>query len=126
MIAVNRARRLRFRRTAILNLYQLVLAVFLFVSPWLFAFAHGTIRIDDWFSAALVASFSFVALVIFREWEEWLNCILGLWISVSPWVLGFQHTTGMFINLLIGLLIAYLAILELWLIHYGMPSEQVR
>ena len=30
----------------ILEIYQLVLAAFLFVSPWLFVFAHGPRRID--------------------------------------------------------------------------------
>jgi len=49
---------------------------------------------------------------------EWINCGLGVWIAVSPWVLGFQHTAGMFVNLAIGVLIAYLALLDLWLFHY--------
>ena len=101
-----------------------MLAIFLFVSPWLFACAHGTLRVDTWVSAALVAVVSFVTLIAFREWEEWVNCILGLWIAVSPWVLGFQHTAAMFVNLAVGLVIAYLAMLELWLIHYGSSSEE--
>jgi len=112
------------KKSAILEVYQLVLAVFLFVSPWLFAFAHGSLRIDTWVSAALVAIISFVALIAFRDWEEWINCILGLWIAVSPWVLGFQHTRAMFVNLAVGIFIAYLAMLELWLTHYRSPSEK--
>ena len=75
---------LNFRRNAILEVYQLVLAIFLFVSPWLFAFAQGTLRVDAWIGAALVFAISFAALVAFREWEEWINCILGLWIAASP------------------------------------------
>src|SRR5262245_27743191 len=97
------------RRNAILEIYQLVLGVFLFVSPWLFAFAHGTLRIDTWLCAAVVTVISFVALVAFRDWEEWINCILGLWIAASPWALGFERTAGMFINMAVGILIAYLA-----------------
>jgi SPW repeat len=112
------------RKNAVLEVYQLVLAVFLFVSPWLFAFAHGTLRVGTWVSAALVAAISFVALIAFREWEEWINCGLGLWIAVSPWVLGFQHTAAMFVNLAIGILIAYLALLDLWLTHYGSSLEE--
>jgi hypothetical protein len=112
------------RQHAILEIYQLALAAFLFVSPWLFAFAHGTLRIDTWISAAVVVGVSAVALIAFREWEEWIACALGLWIAVSPWVLGFQHTVAMFINLTVGILIAYLALLQLWLIHYGSPAEK--
>jgi hypothetical protein len=106
------------RQHAVLEIYQLVLAVFLFVSPWLFAFAHGTLRVDTWVNAGIVVAISAVALLAFREWEEWIACILGLWIAISPWVFGFQHTRAMFINLAVGILITYLALLELWLIHY--------
>jgi SPW repeat len=114
------------RQHVALEVYQLVLAVFLFVSPWLFAFAHGTLRIDTWVSAVLVAAISAMALIVFREWEEWIACILGLWIAVSPWVFGFQHTRAMFINLSVGILITYVALLELWLIHYGLSSENAK
>lgn len=113
----------RTRRTAILELYQLVLAIFLFVSPWLFVFANGSLRFDTLASATLVAVISLAALVAFQEWEEWINFVLGVWISLSPWILGFQHTAAMFVNLTVGILIAYLAMLELWLIHYGPSSE---
>ena len=112
------------RHHAILEIYQLILAVFLFVSPWLFAFAHATLRIDTWVSAGIVAAMSAVALIVFREWEEWVACILGLWVAVSPWVFGFQHTRAMFINLAVGILIAYLALMELWLIHYRPSPEK--
>ncbi len=111
------------RRDAILEVYQLLLAVFLFVSPWLFAFAYRPLRADDWLSAALVAAISCSALVAFREWQLWINLILGVWISGSPWVLGFQHAVAMHANLVVGLLISYLAILDLWLIHYGPLRE---
>jgi hypothetical protein len=111
------------RKYAILDAYQLLLAIFLFGSPWLFALVRGP-DIDDWLSAIIVAAVSFAAFVSSGEWQEWTNFILGLWISASPWILGFQHTGARNINLAVGALIAYLAILELWLIHYGSPSER--
>ena len=49
---------------------------------------------------------------------------LGLWILASPWVLGFEHTASMRINLAVGILGVYLAALRLWLIHYG-PQERM-
>lgn len=85
--------------------------------------ANGSLRFDTLASATLVAVISLAALVAFQEWEEWINFVLGVWISLSPWILGFQHTAAMFVNLTVGILIAYLAMLELWLIHYGPSSE---
>ena len=58
------------KRNAVLEIYQLVLAIFLFVSPWLFAFAHGTLRIDTWVSPPIVAVISLLALIAFRDWED--------------------------------------------------------
>lgn len=118
------------RREAVLDIYQFALAAALFASPWLFAFMHntGTATTDATVSALLVAAVSAVALRMFREWEEWINVILGVWIAASPWVLGFGHTPASHVMLGFGILIAYLALMELWLVHnpdyYTLPPPQ--
>ncbi len=108
----------RWRRETILDLYNLVLATFLFLAPWLFAYAHGVARADDWISSAILVASSLAAMLAFAEWEEWASLILGLWVMASPWLLGFAHTRAMAINVGVGLLITYLSALELWLLHY--------
>lgn len=109
----------------ILDVYNFVLAAFLVLSPWLFAF-RGAMRIDAWASGALVAAISIAALVAFADWEEWLNLLIGSWIISSPWLLGFAHTTAMYICVGIGAAITYLAALELWLMHYGSSPDVSR
>jgi hypothetical protein len=74
------------RQHAILEIYQLALAVFLFVSPWLFAFAHGTLRIDTWISAAVVVGVSAVALIAFPG--------MGRVDRVCPWTVDRSVTLG--------------------------------
>jgi hypothetical protein len=47
-----------------------------------------------------------VALAAFQPWEEWVNLVLGAWLLVSPWVLGFSTATALMWNaVLIGALI---------------------
>ncbi len=111
------------RREAILDAYQLGCAAFLFASPWLFAFGSARSSTDDIVSALLVAASSIAALVIFREWEEWINLILGLWILASPWVLNFPAPTATHVNIGVGIVVTYMAALELWLIHYAEPEH---
>ncbi|MER3406665.1 MAG: hypothetical protein C4289_17095, partial [Chloroflexota bacterium] len=42
----------------------------------------------------------------------WLNVILGLWLIISPWVLGYTTTTAAFYNaLIVGVLVAVFALL---------------
>lgn len=109
----------KHRPEAILDVYNLVLGAVLFVSPWLFAFAHGVASIDAHMGGAAIAAASIAALLVFAEWEEWIALLAGLWTVVSPFALGFQHTTAMHVTIAIGLAVAYVAALDLWLIHYG-------
>ncbi len=112
-----------WRRETILDLYNLVLGGFLFLAPWLFAYAYGVARADDWVCSAIVAASSLGALLAFAEWEEWVSLIVGLWLMASPWLLGFAHAKAMPINVGIGLLIAFMSALELWLIHYDSAPQ---
>ncbi len=114
--------RVRWRRETILDFYTLALGAFLLLAPWLFSFAYRSARADDWLSSAIVIASSFAALLAFSEWEEWLSLIVGLWVLVSPWLLGFPHAKAMAVNVAVGLLITYMSALELWLIHYDPGS----
>jgi len=111
------------RREAVLDGYKLTIGAFLFVSPWLAASTHGNMGRDAWIVGALIAVISFAALIAFTEWQEWIVLALGAWLAASPWILGFQSATAMKINVGAGLLIIYLAALELYLIHFP-PSPE--
>lgn len=106
------------RQEAVLDIYQLILAAVLFASPWLFVFARGAATADAHTSALLVAAMSGVALLVFREWEAWINVVMGAWVTASPWVLGFAHTRAAHVMIGIGVMIAYLALIELWLVRH--------
>ena len=111
------------RREWVLDLYNLGLGAFLLVSPWLYSMTRETARLDTWFSGLLVAAVSVAAILAFREWEEWISLLAGLWMIVAPFALGFAHTPGMHVNVGIGCAVVFLAGLELWLIHYQRPGE---
>src|SRR5258707_490227 len=109
----------RRRPEAVLDVYNLLLGALLFVSPWLFAFAHGTAGADAWLGGAVIAAVSLAALMVYTEWKEWIVLAAGLWMMLSPFVLGFPHTTAMHMIIGIGFIVSFLAALDLWLIHYG-------
>lgn len=57
-----------------------------------------------------VVSLALFAALAFRVWQEWLNMTLGIWLFVSPWVLGFHASTALRWNAVItGVLVAALA-----------------
>jgi hypothetical protein len=107
----------KWRRESILDVYNLVLALVLFVTPWFLARATATTDLDLWASAAAIGAISVIALLAFSWWTEWVNLLLGFWLIASPWVLGFAHTRAMHFSLGIGVVVAFLSALEIWLVY---------
>jgi hypothetical protein len=64
------------------------------------------------------------AIVERKEWEEWLSAVLGPWALVPPWALGFANVaTARWTHVGVGLAVAVLAALELWLIRQGPTAK---
>jgi hypothetical protein len=93
---------------------NLILGMVLFFSPWEFNLAVGV----QWQIASIVgiviAVLSIAALAAFALWEEWLNLAAGLALIVAPWLLGFQNSTAMTIDVVIGVIVAALAAFVVW------------
>ncbi|MGY4567368.1 MULTISPECIES: SPW repeat protein [Bradyrhizobium] len=101
---------------------NLILGAILFLSPWLFTFDGGTVSANAHIVGIAMAVLAIAALAAFAVWEEWLNLIVGLWALVSPWVLGFQGvTTAMTVHVVIGIAVAVLAAIELWVMSQHPP-----
>jgi SPW repeat len=101
---------------------NLILGAFLFFSPWIFGFGGTTAAANANVTGVAIVALAVAALAAFAVWEEWLNLIVGLWTLVSPWVLGFQATTkAMVVHVIVGLLVAILAAIEIWLLSHTPP-----
>ena len=94
---------------------NLILGAILFFSPWMFRFEAGRASENAYVAGIVIAVLAIAALAAFAVWEEWLNLIVGLWALISPWVLGFQGTTAMTVHFLIGVAVATLAAIEIWI-----------
>lgn len=109
-------------KTVACDVINLILGALLFISPWLFTFAPGAESWNGWIAGIVIALLSVAALSAFAEWEEWLNLIVGLWVIVSPWVLHFSaNTTAMWTNVIVGVIVAVVAAIEIWLTHRATP-----
>jgi SPW repeat len=103
---------------------NLVLGAFLFSSPWIFGFANDAPTQNAVVCGAAIAILSIAALAAFAVWEEWLNLILGVWVLVSPWALGFAGTTiTTTVHVAVGAIVAILAAIELWFMHQHPPRQ---
>ncbi|MEN2982872.1 MAG: SPW repeat protein [Thermus sp.] len=45
------------------------------------------------------------------RWQDWVNLVLGVWLILSPWLLGFSGLTNATWNaILVGILVGALAL----------------
>ena len=100
---------------------NLLLGAVLFISSWFFG--SGLASQNAFVCGFIIVVISLAALAAFAIWEEWLNLILGLWVLVSPWVLGFSGTDAMDAHVAIGAIVAVLAAVELWILYQGPPQR---
>jgi hypothetical protein len=100
---------------AVLNGSALLSAAILFMSPWAFGFdgvpeAAWTAWIDA--PAIAIASFAFSS----AEQAKWAILIVGIFTTVSPWVIGFSDTqAATAIHGTIGLVITIMTGARFWL-----------
>lgn len=107
------------RSERVCDVLNLILGAVLVLSPWIFGFASGAQTQNAVISGIVIMVLSIAALAAFMEWEEWINLLAGLWVVVSPWVFGFAGAAvAMWTHVIIGVLVAVIAAVELWLMHH--------
>jgi hypothetical protein len=99
---------------------NLVCAVLLFISPWVLAFSGDvTATRAAWITGVVVAIFAVAALVQFAEWEEWISALLGLWMIVAPWIVGFSALgVAVAAFVVLGIVVALASAAEIWQIRH--------
>jgi SPW repeat len=103
---------------------NLILGAVLIFSPWIFSYPSGVESQNAYISGIVIVVLSIAALAAFTAWEEWLNLIVGLWLIAAPWVLKFPGTKAMRVDVAIGIVVAVLAVIELW-VRAQKPPQQV-
>jgi hypothetical protein len=102
-----------------LDVVNAVVGVCLALTPWVLGFTTEVAAAwNAWLLGTAIALVALGALVAFMPWQGWVNLVLGLWVLVAPWALGFAgvaHAT--YVHLVAGTAVAVLAGVELWLVH---------
>ncbi len=99
---------------------NLTLAILLFISPWVLGFsAERNPSVNAWISAIAIGALALGAIGAFREWEEWVSVLAGIWVAASPWILGFAAITfATWVHVVLGLLVVAAAAWEIWEVRH--------
>ncbi len=87
---------------------NLILAIWLFISPWVLSFAAaagpvpggaapapaavamiGNASWNAWVIGVVIAVIALSGLRSAAPWQAWATLILGVWLFIAPWVLAF-------------------------------------
>jgi SPW repeat-containing protein len=110
----------RWRKETIIDFIKLALAVFLILTPWVFGYTSANVASGNaWISGVVIGLASIAAIINLAVWEEWVSLVTGLWVAISPWLLGYQATvtSAMRANAAIGIAIVLLVAVELAMIQ---------
>ena len=95
------------------NVANFVLGAWLFISPWVLGFSDaGKVATNAWIFGIIIALLALSAIFAYQRWEEWMTAAIGVWVFISPWVLGaVSNARILWSSLVVG---ALLVILALW------------
>jgi heme/copper-type cytochrome/quinol oxidase subunit 3 len=92
-----------------------LLGAWLILSAWVLGFQDNLSALANAvIIGLLLIAAALGAIFVPRAWEEWTEVVLGLWLAVSPWVLGFSaHPNATVAAVATGLAII---VLSLWVL----------
>jgi hypothetical protein len=70
---------------------NLVLGALLAISPWALGYAENQAAM--WGALVVGVAIALISVIDLGKpaaWEEWVNLVLGLWLIISPFALGFS------------------------------------
>lgn len=89
------------------------LGIWLILSPWILVFHYDPVATRNAVIVGfLVVLAEAVTLTAFRPWEEWITVALGAWLAISPWALAITDVAVIVHFVVVGTLIAGLALYE--------------
>lgn len=90
-------------------------ALILMASPWLAGFTGDVIASSNAvLCGMLMLSFTVAAFIRGRDWRSWMNLVPGVWVFLSPFILGFVASeVPTIIHVVVGLTVSILSLAEL-------------
>jgi hypothetical protein len=94
---------------------NVILGAWLIISPWTMGYRTGASTAEDVILGAAVIIVALVSMAAMSTAGAWVNVILGIWIIIAPWVLGYAHarTGGPINEVITGVLVVVFALLRL-------------
>jgi len=96
---------------SIASTITLLAGLWFFISPWVYGVYSAGNAWNSWIVGAAVAILAAFRLGYPMRTQalSWINCLLGIWAFISPWIYGYTGDHGRFINSLCVGVIMFIA-----------------
>jgi hypothetical protein len=92
---------------------DILAGIWLIISPFFLAYANAPrATSNDVILGIIIASLAAVRFFGAYEqaWLSWINVLLGIWVLISPWALGYQTVPApLWNNVILGIIVIILA-----------------
>lgn len=96
------------------DLASLAIGLVVLLAPMIIQETHeARVYFSAGFAGCMIAALALLEMVSLRRWEELLEMAFGLWLAISPYVLGYGGATAT-LHVVAGIAVILLAILEYW------------
>ena len=90
------------------DFFNLLIGLWLLLSPVIYASSYSSAeKTNTMYSGIILLILAVVGLIAVREtWSRWLEGLLGIWLLVSPFVLGLtSNAMALWSNIVLGILV---------------------
>src|SRR5579864_3766432 len=87
-----------------------LLGIWVIVSPFVLNYRVPRVVWSNVIAGGVVLVIALVRSCVRKQVWSWINIILGIWIIISPFVLGFLSEVEMWNNIALGIIIAAIAL----------------
>jgi hypothetical protein len=97
---------------------NVIAGLWLLISPWVLGFTDTQNAL--WNNVILGIAIAIIAFIraggwYTPQWLGWLNLILGIWVFIAPFVLGYSNvSSALWDDLVLGVIVVVLSAWSLW------------
>lgn len=97
-------------RTA--SIINLIAGIWLIISPSALGFVNSATQTNNVWLGFIVGILALIRAIWPKQtvWASWLNILAGIWLIISPFVLGFVMSSERINDVIIGIIVAAFAI----------------
>lgn len=94
---------------------NVIAGIWLIIAPFIFGFSNPTARTNEIWLGFIVGILALIrAFTPLRSiWLSWVNLIAGIWLIISPFVLGYANTSSSANDIILGIIVGVIAIWNL-------------